>query len=106
MNPVHWHEGMFLRPHQFQAAQRYLADQLHKNVQWDVNYSWGLRSIDIDPEALKNYRFVVRRMQARLRDGTLIQLDDDADLAAFDLKPTLSTNNTVTMLLAVPKVQL
>ena len=67
-HPVHWHEGMFLRPHHFQAATRNMNEVVRQQVQWDNHYSWGLRSIDIDEEALRNYRFVVHRLRARLRD--------------------------------------
>jgi len=65
--PVHWHEGMFLRPHHFQAADRYWADQVRQGSRWDLNYNWGIRRIDIDLPALKNYRFVVNQLQARLK---------------------------------------
>ena len=74
---VNWHEGMFLRPHHFQAAGRYLNDQLRQSGRWDVHYNWGLRAIDIDADALHNYQFVVHRLEARLRDGTIIRIPED-----------------------------
>ena len=51
---VHWHEGMFMRPQHFQASLRYLLDQMRRSHLWDVHYGWGLRSIDIDSDALSN----------------------------------------------------
>ena len=45
---VHWHEGMFLRPHHFMAAQRHLEDQSHRGEKFDLCYNWGLRSVEID----------------------------------------------------------
>ena len=65
---VHWDEGMFLRPHHFQAAQRYQLDLGARGAKWDYHYNWGLRNIDLDSEALANYRLVIRSVQARLRD--------------------------------------
>lgn len=103
---VHWHEGMFLRPHHFQAATRYAADVTRLQVQWDNHYSWGLRSIDIDEEALRNSRFVVHRLRGRLRDGSVISIPDDGPLAPLDLKPALEGRNEISVALAVPDVQL
>ena len=49
---VHWHEGMFLRPHQFQAADHH-ADQLtFRHARCDQPYYWGLRKLQIDNDAL------------------------------------------------------
>ena len=70
--PIHWHEGMFLRPHHFQAADRHAAPSLGQHIRWDVHHDWGLRPIEIDPDALGSFRFVVRPLEARLRDGTLV----------------------------------
>ncbi|MBX7104889.1 MAG: type VI secretion system baseplate subunit TssK [Gemmataceae bacterium] len=103
---VHWHEGMFLRPHHFQAAARHTADTFARQMSWSNHYSWGVRQIDIDEDALRNYRFVVRRLQARLRDGTVIDVPDDGPLAPLDLKPALEGRTEVTVALGVPEIQL
>jgi type VI secretion system protein ImpJ len=100
--PIHWHEGMFLRPHHFQAAQRYLAHAAHVAHRWDVHHNWGLRHLDLDREGLANHRFVVRELHARLRDGTLVAIPEDGDLAALDLKPALERSGSITVYLAVP----
>src|SRR5262245_32913145 len=103
---VSWHEGMFLRPQHFQAAERYWHDQLRQSATWDVHYNWGLRSVEIDPDALRNYRFVVRRLQARLRDGTVVRVPHDAALAPLDLQGPLDARSPVEVSLAVPAAQL
>ncbi|MGF1581028.1 MAG: type VI secretion system baseplate subunit TssK [Gemmataceae bacterium] len=99
---VHWHEGMFLRPHHFQMAQRYWAFSAAQGNKWDLHYGWGIRSIDIDPDALTNYRFVVRRVQARLRDGTIVHIPEQGTLGPLDLAPAFEKMSTVTVYLAVP----
>ena len=43
--PVHWHEGMFLRPHHFQAAGRFLAHEMARGDKWDLHHNRGLRHI-------------------------------------------------------------
>src|SRR5919197_5017884 len=103
---VNWHEGMFLRPQHFQAADRFWHDQVRQSSRWDVNYNWGLRAVEIDPDALRNYRFEVPRLQARLRDGTLIRVPDDGRLAPLDLREPLERRSPVEVSLAVPVVQL
>lgn len=99
---VHWHEGMFLLPHHFQAAQRHAEATAARGGKWDVHYNWGLRALDLDPDALANHRFVAHALRARLRDGTLVAVPDDGVLPALDLKPALEQARSVTVVLAVP----
>src|SRR5947209_14890852 len=75
---VHWQEGMFLQPHHFQAATRHTADLVRFNARWDHFHNWGLRRLEYDKDALAGHQFVVRALEARLRDGTLVSLPDDA----------------------------
>ncbi|MBI2804908.1 MAG: type VI secretion system baseplate subunit TssK [Planctomycetes bacterium] len=84
---VYWHEGMFLRPHHFQAAYRHTVDHNRRNHQWDVHYNWGLRSMDLDEDALRNHRLVIHALEARLRDGTPVIVPRDGLLPALDLRP-------------------
>jgi type VI secretion system protein ImpJ len=99
---VHWHEGMFLRPHHLQAAQRHSADLVSLGAKWDLHYNWGLRSIDLDLDALANSRLVVRSLKARLRDGTLLRVPEDGTLSHLDLQGPFEHENTLTVYLAVP----
>jgi type VI secretion system protein ImpJ len=107
---VYWHEGMFLGPHHFQAAERNWADQLRLSGRLDVYYNWGLRTIDIDPDALRNYRFEVHRLEARLRDGTIITAYRDRNpLPGLDLRTAidkLPPGGMVDVLLGTPLLQL
>src|SRR5262245_17790574 len=101
--PVHWHEGMFLRPHHFQAADRYtarLVDQGTRSACW---YAWGFRRCTIDPEALGGFRLVVRELEARFRDGTTVTLPDDAPAPDLDLKPAFADRTSLDVYLALPK---
>jgi type VI secretion system protein ImpJ len=110
VRPVHWEEGMFLRPHHFQAEQRYMLHLSHLSGKWDLHYDWGLRQAQYDLEALANYRFVVRFLQARLPDGTLVAVPEDGTLPILDLqpafeelnKPAFEGQNGVTVYLGVP----
>src|SRR5436305_14182916 len=103
---VHWHEGMFLRPHHLQAAQRHGFHQSQLGDKWDLHYNWGLRAIDLDLDAIANYRLVVRSLKARLRDGSLIALPEEGELPALDLKAAFERGDNLTVFLAVPMLHL
>jgi type VI secretion system protein ImpJ len=103
---VHWHEGMFLRPHHFQMVQRHWAHTAQLQERWDRHYCWGLRRIELDLDALANYRLVVRALQARLRDGTLVSLPEDGIVPALELKNAFERSANLTVYLAVPMLHL
>ncbi len=118
--PVHWYEGAFLRPHHFQAADRYWSETLRVAGQFDNPHNYGLVSIDFSHEALANHQFELRSLRARMRDGTLIDIQvgeepDRVDLgkhldtvppAAMDLKDAFENQSTVRVYVAVPKMRL
>ncbi|MFQ3594478.1 MAG: type VI secretion system baseplate subunit TssK, partial [Gemmataceae bacterium] len=106
VRPVHWDEGMFLRPHHFQAASRFASLELARGDKWDQHYNWGIRRIVIDGDALANHRLVIRRLQARFRDGTLVDLPEDGDVPALDFKAALEKSSSVDLFLALPMVHL
>lgn len=101
--PVHWHEGMFLRPHHFQAADRHAARVLAENVQLVRWHSWGFRRCTIDPDALGSFRLVVRELEARFRDGTTVVLPDDAPAPDIDLKAAFADRTSLDVFLGLPK---
>ena len=50
---VHWHEGMFLRPHHFLTEHRRMLRLMQLDGKWDVHHNWGLRAIALNTEALE-----------------------------------------------------
>jgi type VI secretion system protein ImpJ len=103
---VHWHEGMFLQPHHFQADHRYLTGRTHRALSWPVHHCWGLRSVEIDTDALTNSRLVVRSLEACLRDGTPISVPEDGVLPALDLKGLFEPGQPLMVYLALPVLNL
>ncbi len=103
---VHWHDGMFLRSHHFQTAQRYESHMVDRNDRWNVHYGWGVRAIEIDLDALANYRFAVRKLKSRLPDGTTVAIPEDGNLPPLDLKNALEQESSVTIYLGVPSLSL
>ncbi|MHB8955531.1 MAG: type VI secretion system baseplate subunit TssK [Pirellulaceae bacterium] len=104
--PVHWHEGMFLRPQHFQAADRHWEEQVAVSSQWDNAYNYGLRSIELSRDALANYQVQLVDCEARMRDGTLISFRSGQAPDRVDLKASFAVESEVTVYLALPKLAL
>ncbi|MEX0819536.1 MAG: type VI secretion system baseplate subunit TssK [Pirellulaceae bacterium] len=116
---VHWYEGLFLRPQHLQAADRYWSEAAATAGQWDNPYNYGLHHIEFSKEALANYQFELHALQARMRDGTLIDVGgDDLDRIdvkdafrhkapeAADLHAAFESAAVVQVFVAIPKLQL
>lgn len=99
---VRWHEGMFLTPQHFQAADRWNGRQRQLGSQWDQHYNWGLRAIEIDHDALANQRLVVRRLRARMPGGSLVCFPEDGTLAVIDLQAALQRSDSAVVYLGLP----
>ena len=104
--PVHWSEGMFLRPHHFQAADRHWNESLATATRWVSHYHYGLRHIEISREALANQQLQVTRCSARFADGTLFDLQVGQELDRVDLQSAFERESRVTAYLALPKMSL
>ncbi len=104
--PVHWSEGLFLRPHHFQAADRFWTETLQSSEQWDHPYYYGLQKLEISHEAIANYQVQLNVCHARMQDGTLISLDAGQEPGRLDLKEAFASESVVQVFLAVPKLKL
>ena len=86
--PIHWYEGLFLRPHHFQAADRHLAELLHTSLEFDQSlWLWHPLHRDRRRQAVRE---PVRGsgLRARMGDGTVIDLDiGQKQLDEIDLEP-------------------
>lgn len=108
-NPaVHWSEGMFLRPHHFQAAERHWAERLSQNIDFCTPYAYGLQKVAISSEALANGSLEFAGLRARWKDGTLVAQEDN-HVERVELKERLDPksvgNQPVTVFLALPILQ-
>ena len=115
--PVHWSEGMFLRPHHFQASDRHWAEQAALQQAAHDPCGYGIVKLEIDPTALANRQVELRSCRVALRDGTLVWLEpgEEPDRVSFDravgtftklkaaLDDALAVEDTVRVYLAVPR---
>jgi type VI secretion system protein ImpJ len=115
--PVHWSEGMFLRQHHFQAADRFWAETMASSERWDHSYNYGLRKIDLAQEAIGNFQVQLNFCQARMKDGTLVELGSGQEPDRVDFKRALESakisletafarDPVVRVFLGIPKLRL
>ena len=119
--PVHWYQGLFLRPQHFQAAERYTDEVTCTSQKWDNRYHYGVYEIEFSKEAIGNHQFEVYSLKARMRDGTIVSLDlgqepDRIDLkeALTDRKPKLTADlaegfekeETIRVNIAIPRLKM
>ncbi|MBN1851498.1 MAG: type VI secretion system baseplate subunit TssK [Pirellulales bacterium] len=88
-NPsVHWKEGLFLRPHHLQAADRHWGERVSVGEQLNQAYHYGFASIRISEEALANHQIAISNCLARMKDGAVVSFDA-AQEYRFDLREGL-----------------
>jgi type VI secretion system protein ImpJ len=104
--PVHWHEGMFLQPHHFQAADQYARHALRESEDWFHPFDWGLRLVDLDRDAIANYTMTLRACEARFKDGSKVIIPGDVVIDPVELKAAFTSSPTVMAYLAVPAFQM
>ena len=102
--PVHWYEGMFLRPQHFQAAERSWSEILATAIQFSHPYAYGVYEIAISEEAISNASFEVSALEARMKDGSLINLSVGQQPDRLSLKAAFEKSAVVTVYLATPKL--
>jgi type VI secretion system protein ImpJ len=88
-----------------QAADRHWRESLYDSEEWFHPFTWGLRSVEIDRDAVRNGLVSLRRCEARFRDGTKVSIPADGVPDAVELKSALSETGAVTVCLAVPTLQ-
>lgn len=103
-HPVHWSEGMFLRPHHFQSSDRFWAELTGAQSRFDHPCGYGLLHAEISTEALSNGLLEIVGLAARLRDGTILS-KPSSQRDALDLNIKLAGNKSgdgITVYVAVP----
>jgi type VI secretion system protein ImpJ len=96
---------MFLRPHHLQAADRHAREALRDSEDWYHPFNWGLRSLELDRDAVANFTMTLPACEARFKDGTKLTVPDDAGIDPLELKGALGSRSSVMVYLAVPAVQ-
>ena len=84
--PVHWREGMFLRPHHFQQLNRQYGQHLAFLLDSQLPHRWGVLRLEIDERVLPTGTFRINECAVVLRDGLIITDNLLARPLELDLK--------------------
>lgn len=105
LSRVVWSEGMHLGPHHFQTQSRYFEDSLWFLSAHLRRNPWGLISIALDTEAVRNGTVVLRYASGIFPDGLIFDIpDSDPAPPAVSLRDLFSpTESEIILYLAVPK---
>jgi len=100
---LHWNSGLFLQPQHFQYLQRTIAEYNRLNRAFSLPYPYGLLDFELDGEALKGRRIVVKRFSAIMSDGLELSAPGNCVLQPLDLQTALKNYpEDLTIYLAVP----
>ncbi|MEM9827799.1 MAG: type VI secretion system baseplate subunit TssK [Planctomycetota bacterium] len=71
---VHWHEGLFLRPHHLQAWDRHWHEQATASERWSNPHAYGVASCTIVRDALAAGFFQLEAIRCKMPEGTLVEI--------------------------------
>ncbi|KRA53071.1 type VI secretion protein [Devosia sp. Root635] len=67
---VTWSEGLFLRQHHLQQADRYTEQLVENRARYASPYPWGFATLEIDTDLSQRNKFGLRRVSGIFQDGT------------------------------------
>ncbi|MBF0231481.1 MAG: type VI secretion system baseplate subunit TssK [Desulfamplus sp.] len=74
---VYWHEGQFLTPHHFQAADRRLLWQEIEQAKV-LPYNWGIDCLKLDEDAFSKQKIKINEAKLRLPNGIWLDIKGNA----------------------------
>ena len=87
---VLWTEGLFLQPHHFQQADRYVEALVTGLARRSMPYAWGVSTLEIDDAALKVGQFALKSVSGLTQDGTVFRVPQaDSHPPALEVPPNI-----------------
>ncbi|MFG0304804.1 MAG: type VI secretion system baseplate subunit TssK [Phycisphaerales bacterium JB040] len=100
---IHWHEGLFLRPHHLQSMQRSLLEASTEERRLTIPYPYGLVESKLSSDALENLQVQFDVLRAIMPSGVVVDAPASADLPPLAIKDRFeSSSKSITVLLGVP----
>ncbi|MFO1064927.1 MAG: type VI secretion system baseplate subunit TssK [Pirellulales bacterium] len=97
---VLWSEGMFLRPHHFQASDRFWNELIGAHGAFDHPYGYGVFSLSVSSEALSAGTLEISGLKMRWKDGSVLLHEAD-HVERLDLAKRLEGVNVGTQPITV-----
>ena len=69
-------------------------------LDWRNPYSYGVRQINGISILMRNFEIRINRLQARLKDRTLISVPENTHLDILDVRPALQESDEVYLFLS------
>ena len=103
---IHWYEGVFLRPHHLQAAQRQMETVVRTALDGIRSFAWGFAELEIAPEPLENFTLRVDRCAVRMKDGTWVRIPDNTEVPPLNFEAALGTGGgAAELFFGIPQMQ-
>ena len=101
---VHWHEGLFLRPHHLQVLQRSVHEAIATDRRYGFCYPWGVVESDLSRDHLEEFQIRFRRLSAVLPiSGRVVRFPEHADLEPLDIERAFTgSSEALRVFLGVP----
>lgn len=90
---IHWSEGLFLQPHHFQLLQRSMNLRVRNNRTLSLPYPCGLIDLEINQDALRNSRIVLKRVSAIMPNGEEISMPGNTVISPLDVREELKSHS-------------
>ncbi|MGE0481679.1 MAG: type VI secretion system baseplate subunit TssK [Phycisphaerae bacterium] len=101
--PLHWYEGMFLRPHHFQYERRYVETVLRQQFELARPFAWGAVELNVSSDALANCILRLDECLLRLKDGTWARIPDNTAVEPLNFQLALDAERgPLDLLFGVP----
>ncbi|MEK6750402.1 MAG: type VI secretion system baseplate subunit TssK [Pseudomonadota bacterium] len=94
IGPIHWHEGLFLRPQHFQQQDLFLQNRLHEVASLVGRNYWGIEALRIANARLAAQVFEVEHCLLNFSDGAYVNFPKNAFMLARSFESVWAPNST------------
>ena len=100
---IHWHEGLFLRPHHLQAMQRQGYERSATDRSLQNSYPYGVIEARLSPDALEQHVVRFDRLHVIMPSGLEFRYPENGDVPTMDIKrPFESSTDAFKIYLGLP----
>lgn len=100
---IHWHEGLFLRPHHLQVMQQSVCGMLRGERELAFSYPYGVIESELVEGALENMVVRFSRLRAVMPDGLVVDVPRNTPLPPLNMEEAMSeATGPLLIYLAVP----
>jgi|TARA_B110000495_G_C23036548_1_gene619299 type VI secretion system protein ImpJ len=94
LSNIHWHEGLFLRPHHLQRFHQDLQRSAISERQMYCPIPYGVLQYKVNDEELANKRLKFDHLKVIMPSGVIVDFPERATLPALDLRESLARHQS------------